>query len=428
MPRCSFCNKDDDNRTYVEGDNVHICSECIRVMYDFVIVRGVKNRDDLDALEPVTEEMPKESLVFSADRFHHINIVRVIDAFGIGLQGIGTKPLYILENTQSQEAVGFYGDATIEDAEVINGIDPSLMGKINFWISEAGTQDFNDVTSSDASDSVVFELLTAARNQDTSNFESEFNLPTSLLSSNEIQSQESMSKHVDKVGFLYECRSGLDIQFNLKSKALKINSKNYEDGRDVVSEMLAENSETRSVVLLDLGEENKQWGDEVDENFSDNTSRNNLSDDAMANDSDVGLQRYLRADLEGNFKHCVCYVQKWIHNNDFIVLGAYYGYVGGGEYDGGFFLIENGDFRLLDFSEVEQDENSSIFEELIFECGRMYEEIDGECKLTSYGQDLIEQSVEVDDGSEVVFMDADFDGDSLDEVSHAWAISLRFES
>jgi hypothetical protein len=59
MRTCSFCNSNDEERTYIEGNNAHICSECIKLMHDFVVVRGVQTVDDLEAIEPETNHETK---------------------------------------------------------------------------------------------------------------------------------------------------------------------------------------------------------------------------------------------------------------------------------------------------------------------------------------------------------------------------------
>lgn len=50
--RCSFCESTDKERTYVEGANssTFICSNCIELIYDMVIVKGVKSAEDINNL------------------------------------------------------------------------------------------------------------------------------------------------------------------------------------------------------------------------------------------------------------------------------------------------------------------------------------------------------------------------------------------
>jgi len=143
----------------------------------------------------------------------------------------------------------------------------------------------------------------------------------------------------------------------------------------------------------------------------------------------LDVNRYIRTDSDGNLSSCVVYIEEWDNEKTACrVRGACYGYAGSGEYEGCFFLIDfNADeHRVLDFSEADEDENSQLFDALMFECGRIYDEDDGVYELSNYAEDLIKKGEDTDDG--VVFMDDDFDGDSLDRVSEMWVISLRFES
>lgn len=147
--------------------------------------------------------------------------------------------------------------------------------------------------------------------------------------------------------------------------------------------------------------------------------------------SGTGLEvkRYLRSDSDGNLSSCVVYIEEWDeHKESCRVRGACYGYAGGGVYEGSFFLIDfnKEQHQVLDFAEAEEAENSQLFDALMFECGRMYENDDETHKLTTYAEDLLKSGSEVEDG--IVYLDNDFDGDSLSQVSQNWSINLRFES
>lgn len=110
------------------------------------------------------------------------------------------------------------------------------------------------------------------------------------------------------------------------------------------------------------------------------------------------------------------------------ILGAYYGYAGGGDNDGGYFRInfENSVFEHLDFGELEnlqeiEPESASRLESLMQYIWSLVSDDDEELVLTQEGQEVFDPD---DDG---VWMDDAFDGDALEEVSNLWAISLRFE-
>ena len=114
-----------------------------------------------------------------------------------------------------------------------------------------------------------------------------------------------------------------------------------------------------------------------------------------------------------------------------IWFGAYYGSVGGGENDGGFFRmdIESSTSECLDYDEVDglEEENplhSSILNALMQKLWTLVDDEDGEVDLytTDQGSKLY-----VPDESGV-WMSSMFDGDSFDQISDKWKLGLAFES
>ena len=99
-------------------------------------------------------------------------------------------------------------------------------------------------------------------------------------------------------------------------------------------------------------------------------------------------------------------------------FGAYYGSVGGGENDGGFFKIdvENSTAEHRDYDEVdnlaEHDPTQAAALGGVMETlWTLIEEDEGDLTLTELGSSLCVPS---EDG---IWMDSEFDGDSLDRVS-----------
>lgn len=115
------------------------------------------------------------------------------------------------------------------------------------------------------------------------------------------------------------------------------------------------------------------------------------------------------------------------HESDFF-FGAYYGYVGGGENDGGFFSIEieNSITKHIDFGEFDemQEENKvhhSILEALMQKLWHYVDENEGYMELSANAEEL-----QLDgDG---IWLSNGFDGDMLSEISDIWLISLKFEN
>ena len=114
-----------------------------------------------------------------------------------------------------------------------------------------------------------------------------------------------------------------------------------------------------------------------------------------------------------------------------VLFGAYYGSVGGGENDGGFFRmdIESSSSECLDYDEVDglEEENpvhSSMLNALMQKLWTLVDDENGEVDLYI-----------TDEGSKLytpdetgVWMSSLFDGDALDQISNEWKLGLAFES
>ena len=125
--------------------------------------------------------------------------------------------------------------------------------------------------------------------------------------------------------------------------------------------------------------------------------------------------------------------RKFIHcsQNIPLLFGAYYGSVGGGENDGGFFRmdIESSSSECLDYDEVDglEEENpvhSSMLNALMQKLWTLVDDENGEVDLYM-----------TDEGSKLyapdetgVWMSSLFDGDALDQISNEWKLGLAFES
>ena len=114
-----------------------------------------------------------------------------------------------------------------------------------------------------------------------------------------------------------------------------------------------------------------------------------------------------------------------------IWFGAYYGSVGGGENDGGFFRmdIESSTSECLDYDEVDglEEENplhSSILNALMQKLWTLVDDENGEIDL--YITDEGSKLYAPDDTG--IWMSSLFDGDAFDEISNEWKLGLAFES
>jgi hypothetical protein len=237
-------------------------------MHDMVIQRGIRTQSDLEQIGKRKASVTKNSKEFTADRFYFIGAAQVQESFGVELQGISNQPLYVFENTKTGDAIGVYGDENLKDAEVIINPGASVADVIGAWIEVVGRDDFNYVTSYEEGDAFVFELIQAAKDENSGDFELEFEKPAAILSNHELQSEETLSEHIGKVGFWVQSRAGLDINFDEKLRKLTIGSDTYKDIGAAVNEILMANSETQCVALIEKSANLQFWGSNSEESES----------------------------------------------------------------------------------------------------------------------------------------------------------------
>lgn len=140
--------------------------------------------------------------------------------------------------------------------------------------------------------------------------------------------------------------------------------------------------------------------------------------------------RYIRTDEDENLVCVIAYTQEVLPawpENSMRILGAYWGYAGGGVgYDGGFFEIRNdSEPEVLDFQQADQSNQSEKFTSLMKVVSNLYTEDDGNITLSQDGKDLI--GVGHIDGDHKVYWDSNFQGEDLGKMSQHWVINWRFE-
>ena len=137
--------------------------------------------------------------------------------------------------------------------------------------------------------------------------------------------------------------------------------------------------------------------------------------------------RYLRVRSDGTFFAAIAYTALVDTDCAVNIYGAYFGYVGGAVYDGGYFHIDiEADVHdILSYDDAESSEQKELLQEMISICCEFRNDEDpSEC--TEAANQLLENAN--DEQGDKVFMDDDFDGDILSEVSELWEIRILFES
>ncbi len=132
---------------------------------------------------------------------------------------------------------------------------------------------------------------------------------------------------------------------------------------------------------------------------------------------------FLKGKKTGEFIAAIAY-----HIQDDTIYGAFYGYAGGGVYDGGFFKIHSNqqEFLILGYDDAEQDANSKLFYTLMGQCGDMSNDQDDDPSMLSSKGKYFLENAEVLEDNELFITLNNFDPDLISIVSTQWNISLRF--
>ena len=142
------------------------------------------------------------------------------------------------------------------------------------------------------------------------------------------------------------------------------------------------------------------------------------------------IARYVRTNEDGSLICAIAYFQEVVAawpSDTTRILGAYWGYAGGGVgYDGGFFVI-NGESEpeVLDFEQANQSDESEKFNSLMAEVSKLYIGDSDAATLSEDGQALVDSGTS--DGDDKVYWDSNFQGEALGKVSQQWGINWRFE-
>jgi len=178
-----------------------------------------------------------------ATKFTYLVFAQIKDDFGFQVVGIGSHPLYILQNEKSNEIQALLGD-DLSKLQIYSNNEGYLSEVIANYIDEVGLADFNSSTEMEIDKNYLTELIMAAFNKDTSDFEFENQISTLLLEGIEEVSNESiLEKHPNKFGIWLLEKDDCDINFNPKSKSLRINGVAYKNLGETFDFLLNESSQ-----------------------------------------------------------------------------------------------------------------------------------------------------------------------------------------
>lgn len=162
-----------------------------------------------------------------ATKFSYLVFAQVRDDFGYQVIGIGSNPLYIFHNENTDEMIGVVGDE-LTNLKIIKNNEGQISEVISDYIDEVGLEDFNASTGMSVEKNYLTELIMAAINRETDDFEFENEVTAVLLEGMEVTDESLLENHDGKFGVWLLERDGADVNFDPKGKAIKIDGQVYE--------------------------------------------------------------------------------------------------------------------------------------------------------------------------------------------------------
>jgi len=154
-----------------------------------------------------------------------------------------------------------------------------------------------------------------------------------------------------------------------------------------------------------------------------------LSMSVLTNPFAPKFYRYLRTGTDKNFESAIAYRKVKPSSKDgHRIVGAYWGYAGGGSFDGGYFIVDSEDgHSVLSFEDIEDHPDKETLESCMQEVANLYSDEDDpdSPELSDLGSSLIDNGTEEEDF--ILFADEGFDTTLLGQVSDDWSTSLKFE-
>ncbi len=172
---------------------------------------------------------------------------KVQENHGPEVTGVGSFPLLLVVNSDSDSAVAISGDERATDAVFMSTPDGGAIEAVCMYLEKFGLVDFKNVSHIDADLNFLRELVVAAIDKDPGDFEFENGVPLSIVSSTSPSTE--LAPLVGLLGVWVLCRDGLDISVDLETKELTIDGDLYTDIGVVFGEVLFGNSEDTAAIL-----------------------------------------------------------------------------------------------------------------------------------------------------------------------------------
>lgn len=178
----------------------------------------------------------QKSGLYLADKVIYLVFCKVTNEEGWGctLDGVGTSPLYIFENTESGARTACFS-STEGELIAFHSPDGDVLGR---YIEDSALRQFKELTGKQVESSYLHELFVGLMYGDASDFEYENDVKTVLLEGEESFGDKSLKKVVNRYGVWMLSRDCMSIQFDEGRKSLLVNDEERYSNLDGIFEDL----------------------------------------------------------------------------------------------------------------------------------------------------------------------------------------------
>lgn len=184
------------------------------------------------------------------DRIIYVVFAKVVEDFGVEVVGAGASPLYVFENSETWETLGFAGADSIKEATAFYTEEGGSGEVIAEYINRFGLIDFSKTTGLEVEANYLTELIGGALERDSGDFELENEVTTSLLEDEDVHNEELLSEHEGKFGVWVLSCNGYEVVIGDDRKSLTIDEADFEDLGQMVVELMFGNAD-QALLLID---------------------------------------------------------------------------------------------------------------------------------------------------------------------------------
>lgn len=172
---------------------------------------------------------------FSANKISYMVLahVQAEDGWGASIQGVGTEPIYILEDSSNDRVIAFvgndFGTAKVFEGEIVSEVLDAYLDSCNV------VAEFNELADENIEKSYFMKFMSSALEGDIAEIADEREV--SILNDDETENEEILSESENCYGVWVLTIDDAEISCDLNRNSLTINGAKLDDLASIFDEL-----------------------------------------------------------------------------------------------------------------------------------------------------------------------------------------------